>query len=64
MHGNILLCGAIYVCQLILCQPQILIGKTNRHTGYFVIVLVKYYFVCFFHRMSFCWHTWQCMCNA
>ena len=50
---NILLCCTIYLRQLILCQPQILIGKTYRHASYLIIVLIEYYFVFFIHIFHF-----------
>ena len=49
MLADILLCSTIYFRQLILCQPQIFIGKANRHTYYLIIVLIKYYFVILTH---------------
>ena len=39
MLTNILLCGAVNLCQLVLRQPQILICKAHRDTGNLVIVL-------------------------
>ena len=43
MLADILLGRTIYLCQLTLCKPQILIFKAHRHTSYFVIVLIEYY---------------------
>ena len=42
MLTDILLRRTIYFCQLVLCQPQILIGKTHRHTSDLIIVLIEY----------------------
>lgn len=49
MLTDILFCCTIYLSQLILCQLQIFIGKTHRHTSNLVIVLIEYYFVFFVH---------------
>ncbi len=51
MHRDILLCRTVYIRQLFLCQPQILIGKTHGHTGYLIIVLIEYYFVFLVHNL-------------
>lgn len=40
MLTKVLFCRTIYLYQLILCQPQILISKAHRHTRYLIIVLL------------------------
>ncbi len=40
MFAYIRFARLVNICQLILCQPQILIGKSHRYTSNFVIILI------------------------
>ena len=53
MQSNILLSRIINLRQLILCQPQILIRKSNRNTSNLVVVLIQYNLVLFHIHFSY-----------
>lgn len=45
----------VYLCQLFLCKPQILIGKADRHPCYLVVVLIYDYSIFFFCHFFYNW---------
>ena len=52
MLTDVLFCRIINLCQLILCEPHILIGKADGHACYLIIVLIEYNLVFFVHANS------------
>ena len=49
-------CQPVYLRQLILRKPYIFIGKTDRHTSYFVVVLVDDYFIVVHYKTLISFH--------